>query len=211
MIRKDNILSLQNAILKIFVSIVLIIISSIISFDKFFIIFGFTFVYMFISPIIYLVWLKTLLRITPFFISLFIFGILFQIPFPDQCFLSMRIIYLLLVSVYLTETTSIDSIISGKVNFNYGFWLKFKFLLAATIHFIPMLANKFKDNKFKHKNIIDLMVKSMEDCFKDVHDVEVTTMDRIIINNKNRKVSVWANIYLSLLVIIPILFILTSY
>jgi len=205
--RKDNILSLQNPILKIFISIILIIISSIINFDKFLIIFGSTFLYMIIAPIIYFTWLKALIKVIPFFISLFIFGIFFRIPFPDQCFLTVRIIHLLLISAYLVETISIDSIISRKAYFNSGFWLKFKFFLAATIHFIPMLTNKFIDNKAKHKNIIDLIVISMEDCFKDIHKAENVIINTIKINTGNSKTSLWANVYLFLLILIPIFYI----
>lgn len=210
MTRKDNLLSLQNPILKIIISIILIIISSVIDLDKFLLIFFLTFLYLIPSPIIYFIWLKTLVKIFPFFISLFIFGIIFRISFPDQCFLSARIIYFLLISVYLIETSSIDSFISWKANFNSGFWLKFKFLLAATIHFIPMLTNKFKVNRKLKKNIIDIIVTSMEDCFKEIHEVEAAIMDRLRINN-SRKISPWANIYLSLLVIIPILIIFINF
>lgn len=210
MTRKDNLLSLQNPILKIIISIILIIISSVIDLDKFLLIFFLTFLYLIPSPIIYFIWLKTLVKIIPFFISLFIFGIIFRISFPDQCFLSARIIYFLLISVYLIETSSIDSFISWKANFNSGFWLKFKFLLAATIHFIPMLTNKFKVNRKLKKNIIDIIVTSMEDCFKEIHEVEAAIMDRLRINN-SRKISPWANIYLSLLVIIPILIIFINF
>ena len=211
MTRKDNLLSLQNPILKIFISIILIIISSVIDFDKFLLIFSFTFLYLIPSPVIYFIWLKTLVKIIPFFISLFIFGIIFQISFPDQCFLSARIIYLLLISVYLIETSSIDSFISWKANFNSGFWLKFKFLFAATIHFIPMLTNKFIVNKKIKKNIIDIIVTSMEDCFKEIHEVEAAIMDKLRINNNSRKISLWANIYLSLLVIVPIFIIFINF
>lgn len=203
MIRKDNILFRQNPFLKIFVSIILIIISSFISFDKFLIVFAFSFVYMIVSPNIYKNWLKTLVRIIPFFISLYIFGIFFRIPFPDQCFLSIRIIHLLLISVYLAETSSIDSFIAGNKKLDSGFWFKCKFFLAATVHFIPILIIKFKDNRKMHKNIIDIIVLSMEGCLNEIHAVEKAVINKVEINNKERKVLLWPDIYLSLLVIIP--------
>ncbi|MCD6176759.1 MAG: hypothetical protein J7K29_02865, partial [Candidatus Cloacimonetes bacterium] len=73
--------------------------------------------------------------------------------------------------------------------------------------FIPMLTNKFIDNKAKHKNIIDLIVISMEDCFKDIHKVEVVIKNTIRINTGNSKVSLWANVYLFLLILIPVFYI----
>ncbi len=210
MTRKDNIFILQNPILKVFISLILVLISSIINLDKFLIVFAFTFLYMIVSPNIYIIWLRTLIKIVPFFISLFFFGIFFRIPFPDQCYLSTRIIHLLLISVYLIETTSIDSFISGKANFYSGFWLKFKFFLAATIHFIPILTTKFKDNRKTHKNIIDIIVLSMENCFMEIHKVEKSVTNELGINKEREKVSLWPNIYLSLLVIIPGLLVLIN-
>ncbi|MEA2097162.1 MAG: hypothetical protein U9P73_10785 [Candidatus Cloacimonadota bacterium] len=211
MIRKDNILSLQNPILKIFICLVLIIISSIISFDKFLIIFGYTLFYLIISPTIYIIWLKTLMKITPFFISLYIFGILFQISFVDQCFLSARIIHILLISVYLVETSSIDSFISWNKSNDSEFWFKFKFFLVATVHFIPILTIKFKKNRKSHKNIVDIIVLSMEDCLKEIYKVEKTVINEMEINNEQLKVAFWANFYLLLLVLIPSLFIFINY
>ena len=204
MIRRDNILSRQNSILKVVISLILVIISSIISFDKFLILFAFTFLYMIISPIIYINWLKTIVRIVPFFISLFVFGIFFRVQFPDQCYLSARIIYLLLISAYLIESTSIDSFVSVKTGHNSKFWFKLKFFIAATVHFIPILIIKFKDNGKIYKNIIDIIILSMIDCLKEIHDVEIAVINKVEINNEDGEVSLWPDIYLSLLIIIPI-------
>ena len=207
MIRKDNILSKQNPILKVFVSLILILLSSAISIEKFLIIFAFTFIYMIVSPTIYIYWLKTIVKIIPFFISLFIFGILFQVSFLDQCFLSLRIIHLLLISVYLAETSSIDSFFAGNKNLDSGFWFKYKFFLAATVHFIPILTVKFNENRKNHKSIIDIIVLSTEDCVTEIHNVEKAVIDKVKINNEVRNASLWSDIYLSLLAIIPGLFI----
>ena len=203
MIRKDNILSKQNPILKVVISLMLVLISSIISSEKFLIIFVFTFLYMIVSPIIYIYWLKTIVKIIPFFISLFIFGILFHVSFPDQCFLSLRIIHLLLISVYLAETSSIDSFIIGNNYQDSDFWFKCNFFLAATVHFIPILTVKFNNNRKDNKNIINIIVLSMEDSIKEIHEVEKAILNKVRINSEVRKVSLHSDIYLSLLAIIP--------
>ncbi|MBT4334143.1 MAG: hypothetical protein HOD64_12795 [Candidatus Cloacimonetes bacterium] len=210
MTRKDNILSQQNPILKVFISIMLVIISSISNFNNFLMIFGFTFLYFLAFPKIYLIWFKTLLKIIPFFISLFIFGIIFQTPFLNQCVLSARIIYLLLISVYLTQTTTIDSIISVKEDQNSNFILKFKFFIAATVHFIPILITKFKYNIKTSRNLINAVVASMEDCLKDIHEVELTVTEKIRVNFKSKKRSFWADAYLLILVVFPILIVLIN-
>jgi hypothetical protein len=208
--RKDNIFSRQNPILKVIISLFLVLISSYISFDKFLIVFAFTFLYMIVSPKIYKNWLITLVKIIPFFISLYIFGLFFKIPFPDQCYLSARIIHLLLISVYLIETTSIDLFVSGKTGHNSKFWFKFKFFMVATVHFVPILIAKFKDNRKMHKNIIDIIALSLEDCLNEIHEVEETVINKMGMSNVVGEVSLWSDIYLSLLVIIPGLLIFIS-
>ena len=210
MTRKDNILSQQNPILKVFISITLVIISSISNFNNFLMIFVFTFLYFLVFPKFFLIWFKTLLKIIPFFISLFVFGIIFQTSFPHQCFLSARIIYLLLISVYLTQTTTIHSIISVKEDQNSNFILKFKFFIAATVHFIPILITKFKHNIKISRNIINAVVTSMEECLKDIHEVELTITKKIRVNFKSKKKSFWADAYLLILVVFPILIVLIN-
>ncbi len=203
MIGKDNIFTRQNSILKLLFSLILVLITSMFSFDKFLIVFAFTLMYMIVSPTIYIHWLKTLVKLVPFFISLFILGILFRFPFPDQCYLSARIIHILLISIYIVETSSIGSFISWKTDHDSGFWFKLKFLLAATVYFIPILTIKFQDNWKIHKNIINLILISMEDCIKEIHDVEKTILNKVKIHNERVIVIFWSDIYLSLLVIIP--------
>jgi hypothetical protein len=211
MIREDNILSRQNQILKVVFSLILILISSIISLEKFLIIFTFTFLYMIVSPIIYIYWLKTIIKIIPFFISLFVFGIFFQVSFPDQCFLSLRIIHILLISVYLSETSSIDSFIAGRGKQNSEFWFRCKFFLAATVHFIPILTAKFNENRKNNKNIIDIIVLSMENSVNEIHDIEKAVLNNVRMNRKVEKASLWSNIYLSLMLIIPSLIMFINY
>jgi len=211
MIRKDNILSKQNSILKVFTSLILVLISTIISSETFLIIFTFTILYMIVSPIIYFYWLKIIVKVIPFFISLFIFGILFQVPFPDQCLLSIRITHLLLISVYLAKTSSIVSFLTRKKNQDSRFWFKCKFFIAATIHFIPILTVKFNNNINKTKNIIDIIVLSMEDSVNEIHNVEKAISNKLRIDNEVREVSVWSDIYLSLLVIFPCFLIFISF
>lgn len=206
--RKDDILSRQNPILKTVFCLCLVLISSIVSFDKFLIIFVFTFLYLFLSPIIYLSWLKVIIKILPFFISLFLFGIIFGVPFTDQCYLSLRLIHFLLISAYLVKTSSLDSLSSGYKKQSTKLWFKFEFLLTAIVHFIPILIDKFNDNRKKHGNLVDIIVSSMIDCIKEIHNVEEAVFDEVDINSKKREVSLAADIYLSLLIVIPVIFII---
>lgn len=202
--RKDNILSKQNPFYKVLISIALVIISSLVGFHKFLLIFGITFIYLCVYPAIYIIWLQTILKIIPFFISLFILGIIFQISFISQCFLSVRILYLLLISVYLTETSSLDSFItSGEMQPSRIRW-KFMFFLAATVHFIPMLINKFKKNIKVSRNLINIINSSLEECLLEINDVETTVIEKMQNDHIVPKVSFSADVYLLLLLVIQL-------
>ena len=51
----------------------------------------------------------------------------------------------------------------------------------------------------------------MEDCLKEIHEVEETVNNKVRINHERQNISYWANIYLSLLVIVPVIFIFINY
>jgi hypothetical protein len=93
---------------------------------------------------------------------------------------------------------------------NSNFILKFKFFIAATVHFIPILITKFKYNIKTSRNLINAVVASMEDCLKDIHEVELTVTEKIRVNFKSKKRSFWADAYLLILVVFPILIVLIN-
>jgi hypothetical protein len=50
----------------------------------------------------------------------------------------------------------------------------------------------------------------MEDCLKDIHEVELTVTEKIRVNFKSKKRSFWADAYLLILVVFPILIVLIN-
>ncbi|MDP8268580.1 MAG: hypothetical protein P9L97_07635 [Candidatus Tenebribacter davisii] len=83
------------------------------------------------------------------------------------------------------------------------FWFKFNFLVAATVHFIPIFTSKFKENKINNNNLVNIIIVSMEDCLAEINNVEKIILSRITIKNSVKEPSLLANMYLSLLVIFP--------
>lgn len=201
MSRKDNILSRQDPLLKFFVCSALVISSAVSGFNQLLIIFSFTLLHFLVEPIIFLHWLKLILKILPFFISLFILGILFNVSFIEQCHLSVRILYVLLISVYITRTSSIDAFAGYGILKRSKFIQKLFFFLAATIYFIPIFVSKFEKNRKMTKNLNDIVINSMEDCVTQINDVEAAVMkkfdDEIITKQKFSL----ANIYFLVLIL----------
>jgi len=207
--RKDIILSRQDPLLKLSICLALIIISTTADFNKLLIIFSFTLLYFLVKSSIFLHWLKTILKILPFFISLFILGIIFSISFIDQCQLSVRILYVILISVYITRTSSIDSFFRNSKLMRYNLIQKLFFALAATVHFIPIFINKFEENRKKTKKLIDIIVNSLDECILEINNVEIAVKMKLQNENNAKHTFSVANIYF-LVIIIPI-FILYFY
>ena len=124
----------QNTFLKTFIIFIGIVISTSVDFYTLLIIFTFTLLYVIIFPHIYFRWLKTILILLPFYISFFIFGIIFNIPFNLHSYLAIKITYILLLSVYLVSTTSIEAFLTDSVTLSKNTCLnKFRFFLVSTI------------------------------------------------------------------------------
>ncbi|MCF7859578.1 MAG: energy-coupling factor transporter transmembrane protein EcfT [Candidatus Cloacimonetes bacterium] len=208
MVKSETVLTKQDPTLKVIICLLLVIITSLIDFSLFLVIFGFSLLYFIVQPNIYTFWLTTLLKILPFFISFYVFSILFNLPFPNQLHITLRICYLLLISVFLVNTTAIDSFISSGNKKSTSFAFKFEFLLAATIHFIPIFISKFKQNKASSTDFSDSILRSFDDCVNEIDQVEHLVIDKINTLQRKTKKELFPQIYLLLLIIVPVFLII---
>ena len=198
----------QNAILKIIVVLFGLIISLTVQLKLFLTIFFLTLLYLIISPTVILVWLKTILKLLPFFFSFFLLGIIFNIPFDEQVMVVLRILFILLLSVFLVNTNSIESILAcfpkKKENNN------FLYFLVATISFVPIFINQFqieikKDKNVIHINVIRIIENTFFSCFQKINEVETNSQKKM--NTPFQKQDFWTipNFSLALLLTIYIL------
>lgn len=176
----NSFFSKQSTFLKLLFILFGITISTLVNFKLFLIIFSLTLLYLIITPKIYLIWLKTLLKLIPFFISYFIFSIIFRIPFDLQCIVVIRIIFILLLSVYLVSTSSIEAFLIDSTNLSRSKFLNdLRFFLVATVYFIPVFINHFKIASNNNTKIIDIFNASLNHSIKEIKTIEIRTFEKI--------------------------------
>ncbi|MDY6915444.1 MAG: hypothetical protein SVM86_03910, partial [Candidatus Cloacimonadota bacterium] len=88
-------------------------------------------------------WLKTCLKLIPFFIAYFLLGTVFNIDFELQLLTSAKIIIFLLLSVYIISTTSLENFLAD-ISFLCKQNSEFTIYLAAIFEFIPLFIKNFK-------------------------------------------------------------------
>ncbi len=193
----------QNTFLKAFIIFIGIVISASVDFYTLLIIFIFTFLYVIISPYIYFRWLKTILILLPFYISFFIFGIIFNIPFNQHSYVAIKITYILLLSVYLVSTTSIEAFLTDSAILSKNIYLnKFRFFLVATIYFIPILIEQFETVKKKHKNIFNIINHTVSQSMYEIKRVEMEVLKKLENSSIRRRFVILPNLYMLLLLLI---------
>ncbi len=157
---------------------------------------------MVVCPGIYIVFLKTLLKLLPFFISFFIFGIIFKIAFDEHCIVAARIIYILLLSVYIVNTSSTEDFLADSSWLPKNTFIEnIKFFIVATIHFIPVFVKQYKTASKRSGKIFNIINESFNLSIDEIKSVEIETMKKISMV-KERKDSLFANLYLVILLLI---------
>ena len=193
----------QNTFLKVFIIFIGIVISASVDFYTLLIIFIFTLLYVIISPYIYFRWLKTILILLPFYISFFIFGIIFNIPFDQHSYVAIKITYILLLSVYLVSTTSIKAFLTDSATLSKNIYLnKFRFFLVATICFIPILIEQFETIKKKHKNTFNVIYQAVSQSMDEIKRVEMDALKKLKNSSIRRRFVILPNLYMLLLLLI---------
>lgn len=192
----------QNTFLKFFIVLCGITCSAVLDLTHFIIIFFATVLYMVVCPGIYIVFLKTLLKLLPFFISFFIFGIIFKIAFDEHCIVAARIIYILLLSVYIVNTSSTEDFLADSSWLPKNTFIEnIKFFIVATIHFIPVFVKQYKTASKRSGKIFNIINESFNLSIDEIKSVEIETMKKISMV-KERKDSLFANLYLVILLLI---------
>ncbi|MBT3168577.1 MAG: hypothetical protein HN952_01920 [Candidatus Cloacimonetes bacterium] len=190
----------QNSLLKFFLAILGAFIAIFLTIKLLLFLFIVTFFYLYQDTKIIIKWLQTSLKIVPLFISIFIFGIIFKIDFFTQLTLSLRILFILFLSVYLTSSTSIDFFLQDTAFVSHSVLLnKFRFFGVATINFLPIFWNEYKN--IEKTNILATISNSISNSFNKVNLVEKETIQKMNSYAKT-KFRIIPNLYLTLLIII---------
>lgn len=199
----------QNSFLKFLLILFGLIISVLISFPRFLFMFGITFLYLIISPKIFLNWFQIFLKMIPFFVSYFIFGMIFNVSFISQSFVFIRIIFMLLLSVYLISTTSMEGFLSNSTWISKNkIFSDIIFFIVATVYFIPILSEQYKIAAQKSRNVFQILPDAFTMSFQKINHVEKTVSEKLKEDNFKSRFYVIPNLYLLFLALIYLLLVI---
>jgi len=155
------------------------------------------FLFLFISSVLYFLpcvkllaeWLKLSMRLVPLFITLYLFVIIFGMDFIKESLLILKILYLLLISVYFSKTAKYDFIDIPILQTNRYLKDVYRFVYLV-FSFVPLFIERIY--RLKKKNL------------ENVFDALIGVSDKIDIQNdlpqKKTKREFWSfsNLYLML-------------
>ncbi len=199
----------QNSLLKFFFAIFGAFIAIFLTIRSLIFLFIITFFYLYQDPKIIIKWLQTSLKIVPLFISIFVFGIIFEIDFFLQLTLSLRILFILFLSVYLTFSTSIENFLQDTAFVSRSILLnKFRFLGVAVINFLPIFWSEYKN--IEKTNILNTISNSILNSFNKTNLVEKETIQKMNSHSKT-KFQIIPNLYLTLFIAIYAIIFLVNF
>jgi hypothetical protein len=129
-------------------------------------------IYLLYSPELYLKWLQSFLKMTYFWISFFLLGMLFQIPFKTQFYTFFRIFFLFGLSIYFVATVDLKQFLCQKTKRN-GLQANIVRYLFLTFHFIPMFVEQYKEDFDKQKSPLIILENVLQKCFQKASNVEI--------------------------------------
>jgi hypothetical protein len=204
----------QNVYLKLLLLLMGVVLSTVVHFGYFLLIFGLTVVYLIPAHHIFVVWLKIILRLLPFLISYFLFALLVDLPFPIQVNFACRIIYLLLLSLYLLKTTTLYKLVEDSGRLKDSKMLKpVFFYFVATMQFIPIftkentyIIQKFKSQgKISISKSVDILLESFMSAWDKIPFIEEKTRHRLAMEYPHSTLFTWPNLLLYLMITIYVL------
>jgi hypothetical protein len=204
----------QNVYLKMLLLLMGVVLSTVVHFGYFLLIFSLTVIYMIPAHHIFIVWVRIILRLLPFLISYFLFALLVDVPFPVQVNFACRIIYLLLLSLYLLKTTTLYKLVedSGTLK-NLPILRPAFFYFVATMQFIPIFSkeNTFIMHKFKSQGKItisksvDILVESFLSAWDKIPLIEEKTKHRLSMEYPPVVFFTWPNLLLYIMITLYVL------
>jgi len=147
------------------------------------------FIFFLLQPTLIIAWLRTSLKLVPFFIAFFLLGILFDSDFISQLQTATKILILVMVSVYLINTTSLHNFLADIAPI-FGKKSAFVLYISATVEFIPAFINNFRQIKSDiFHSALQAITKTAQDSPSIVKKIEAKLAEplpiRSIANSAN--------------------------
>ena len=193
----------QNVILKFFTILIGIIVSATININCFIVLFIVSICYFLLERYLFIAWFKLVLKLMPFFTSLLVLGIIFSLSIYDQIFLIIRISYILLLSIYLIKTSSLDQLISIQKKHNQT--KDIVSYLVATLRFIPHFIANFKVMYRAEKNVVEVFTKEIGQTYELSDDIWRETNEMINRNSPTQDFWIFPNLFLMIFLALEII------
>jgi energy-coupling factor transporter transmembrane protein EcfT len=204
----------QNVYLKLLMLLMGVVLSAVVHFNYFLLIFGLTVLYMIPGYRIFAIWGKIILRLLPFLISYFLFALLVDLPFPVQINFACRIIYLLLLSLYLLKTTTLYKLVEDSGSLKHSHLLRPAFFyFVATMQFIPiftkentLIVQKFKSQgKITISKSVDILLESFMSAWDKIPLIEEKTKHRLSLDYQAPVLFTFPNLLLYFMITVYVL------
>ncbi len=106
-------------------------------------------IYLSLTPKIYLKWMTTFLKMAYYWISFFVLGMIFKIPFQSQFSTFFRIFILFGISIYYVSTVHINQVLGRNNIQTNSLSGNFFYYVFLTFEFIPMFIKQYKKTSGK--------------------------------------------------------------
>ncbi|MCF7910946.1 MAG: hypothetical protein K9M99_00335 [Candidatus Cloacimonetes bacterium] len=146
---------------------------------------GITCLYFLSYPLLFKFWYNALLRLLPLFIAILIFSVLSRNNFYDQLLLIARIAFLLLLSVFLINTSTITELFT----FLPARFAKINQFLTATLLFIPVFMESYAKARQLAKKPADIIALSLELTHEQIDNIrnQIDNPNQVCPNEYNWK------------------------
>ena len=119
---------------------------------------------------------------------------------------------MLLLSVYLISTTSMEGFLSNSTRISKNkIFSEIVFFIVATVYFIPILSEQYKIAVQKSRNIFQILSDAFTTSFYKINHVEKTVSEKLKESNFKSKFYILPNSYLLLLALIYLLIVVNIF
>ncbi|MDO9577128.1 MAG: hypothetical protein Q7J16_04520 [Candidatus Cloacimonadales bacterium] len=191
----------QNSLVKLIYILITTLAVALAPLNRLLILAALQFLFISVNFKIILSWLNILLKLLPFFISLLGISLIFNTPFDLQLIMIARIMLILLLSVLLLVTSSIDNFLADTNSWGkHGLMNDLRLFLVSTMFFIPIFIQAFQKKKSTAPKGISILPEIIRESFSQIRKVEEAAVASL--DSPGRKFDLAANLIPFFLIII---------
>ena len=106
-------------------------------------------------------WLITLVKISPLFISILLFTVIFDQDYYTTLHLVFKICVIILLSIFLVRSVEIDHLTSARSK-QSGIFHQIKIYIFMTLHYVSQLLDFFENTSIRKKGLTNILNESIQ-------------------------------------------------